>query len=72
MGEQSEVENLLKQISNVVADKLAKQAFPAELEQEEAEDKSEDFFDRIVDDEDIGNDEEELLIQEREMLEEMP
>ena len=40
--------------------------------QEEALENEGDYFDAIVDDDDIGHDEDELLIQEREMLEEMP
>ena len=49
-------------------------AFPAEMrteEAEEAEDRGE-FFDSIVDDEDIAAGADEDLIQEREMLEELP
>eukprot|EP00973_Karenia_brevis_P007322 990968-Karenia_brevis.AAC.1 len=42
--------------------------------EEEFEDREgrEEFFDAIVDDKDVGDDTEDVLIQEREMLEEVP
>jgi hypothetical protein len=66
---------------NICVEKEASAAFPAEIAEETAEENSHpesgvnqntDFFDEIVQDEDIGNDTEELLVQEREILEEMP
>ena len=67
-----EVERLVDRIADVAAESMAMTAFPAEMEQEGAEEKEFDFFDDIVDDEDIGDDTDEVLVQEREMLEELP
>ena len=50
----------------------ARCAFPAEMEQEEAEEDRQKTFDCIADDEGVGDDVDEALLQEREMLEEMP
>eukprot|EP00973_Karenia_brevis_P092474 12412583-Karenia_brevis.AAC.1 len=44
----------------------------AEEELEDREEGREEFFDAIADDEDIGDDTEDVLIQEREILEEIP
>eukprot|EP00973_Karenia_brevis_P080298 11137998-Karenia_brevis.AAC.1 len=44
----------------------------AEEEFEEREEGREEFFDAIVEDEDVGDDSGEALIQAREMLEEVP
>eukprot|EP00973_Karenia_brevis_P014147 1924216-Karenia_brevis.AAC.1 len=67
---------LIELIQNTKIDQVAKAAFPAEMraeeEFEEREEGREEFFDAIVEDEDIGDDSEEALIQEREMLEEVP
>ena len=42
------------------------------MTQEQALETEGDYFDSIVDDDDVGYDADELQIQEREMLEEMP
>ena len=72
LEDEATVRVLLDQINEVKTSCDARHAFPAEMEAEEAEEREPEFFDSIEDDEDIGNDTEELLVQEREMLEEMP
>eukprot|EP00973_Karenia_brevis_P075301 10461445-Karenia_brevis.AAC.1 len=63
-------------INDTRIDRAAKTAFPAEMraeeEFEEREEGREELFDSIADDEDIGDDTEDVLIQEREMLKEVP
>ena len=68
------VGQLIAQLEDSMAQELAMTAFPAEMAQEEQLENEEEnnFLDSIVADEDIGNDVDEQLIQEREMLEELP
>ena len=72
MRDETVMQELLQHLEEGISWKLASSAFPAEMAQEEALENEGDYFDAIVDDDDIGHDEDELLIQEREMLEEMP
>eukprot|EP00973_Karenia_brevis_P087775 12175186-Karenia_brevis.AAC.1 len=67
---------LIELIENTKIDQVARPAFPGEMRAEEEfkerEEGREEFFDAIVEDEDVGDDSEEALIQEREILEEVP
>jgi hypothetical protein len=46
-------------------------AFPAQAAEEELLERDPNFFDEVVDDEDVGDDAAEILQQEQEMLEEI-
>ena len=74
LHDESVVGQLLQQVEGSMAHELAISAFPAEMAQEEQLENEDDnnFLDSIVTDEDIGDDVDEQLIQEREMLEELP
>ena len=67
-----EAKGLVDVISDAHETSLANTAFAGEMEAEIQDEKESRPFDEIVDDEDIGNDTAELLVQEREMMEEMP
>eukprot|EP00973_Karenia_brevis_P082436 11426278-Karenia_brevis.AAC.1 len=74
--DETTIGELIELINDTKIDQAAKTAFPAEMraeeEFEEREDGREEFFDAVVDDEDMGDESEEVLVQEREMLEEVP
>ena len=58
-------QSLIDEIRDLVEVRQAHAAFPAEMEQEEYAQRREQLFDSIVNDEDIGNDIEEAVIQRR-------
>ena len=65
-------EELLKQIEGAQSTAIALAAYPAEMAREEALEEDHEPLDSIVDDEDIGDDSTEAMIQEKSLLEEMP
>ena len=65
-------DDLYNELSELLELRVAKSAFVVEIAAEEAEERSEEPLDAIIDDEDIGRDVEERTTQEAEMLEELP
>jgi hypothetical protein len=74
------LDELLQWIIEQESEQISRKAFPAEMEQEEQEEKDEDinpeeemFLDAIKEDEDIGDEQtQEAIAEEAEMLEEIP
>ena len=65
-------DELYNELSELLELRVAKSAFVVDIAAEEAEERSEEPLDAIIDDEDIGRDIEERITQEAELLEELP
>ena len=71
---EGELDKMVSRIEEIARDRIARQAFAADMEQEEyGENHGEDDpLDCIEDDEDIVDGSQEILIDETEVLEELP